>query len=139
MPLVLQLVKRGSQFALVVGQEQPTKSDSWRVVPCPVEIAQCIMVVTDKPSDPIFKLPARGNVWQERLRKHAKGIEGFGTRNGAGSYWHALRAYCATQKAKTYPLYKLMYEMGWKSPDIAQSYVNLAQAAGASGEWEEVE
>ncbi|MBT3278491.1 MAG: site-specific integrase [Phycisphaerales bacterium] len=138
---ILQLRRRAilnqgeGNYAVLVGEKDPTKSGQWRIVPLSADLHDAILANRPKakPGDSIFHCIPKSGQWQRRLKLFSEGLEGFLTRKGTGSLWHALRAYCATQKAKTYPVYRLMYEMGWSDSKVAQRYVTLAQAAGVIG------
>lgn len=125
--------KQDTGWTLIIGEDMPTKSKTWRNVPLPVAIVNAIMArkksLAAGNTDFIFH-QIDLNTWGQRLRIICKGLEGF-NRGGTGSLWHALRASCATQKAKDRNMFQLMQEMGWTTLGVARQYINIAQAAGA--------
>jgi integrase len=127
------LVDQGGQYALIVGERTPTKSGSWRVVPLAAETAEAILTRNLEPGDRIVRKVTPW-MWMKRLKPLCDGLEGMRARRGTGSLWHALRSHAATVKARTYPpdglIYRLMFEMGWRTPDMAQRYISIARAGG---------
>ena len=82
------------------------------------------------PEDPMFA-PAVKITWIRRFKRLSADLPVFGEVDGVGSQWHALRSFCAMQKAmRGYSTPRLMYEMGWSSMAMAERYINIAQAAG---------
>jgi len=131
---------RGRQFergvhnwVLIVGADAPEdeipKGRATRNVPVPGRVWKLIEPHLPADRDALLLSPRIRQTWIERLKSLTAGLPGFGTRTGVGSYWHALRAYCAMEKARAgYTLYELMSEMGWRSPEMAQRYIDIAQA-----------
>jgi integrase len=114
--------------ALMVGGTEPTKSDSWRAVPLPTFVRSRLS--PGRLDDLMFPAAAK-RTWIRRLERLTADLPVFGEVKGIGAQWHALRSYCAIQKAmKGATLPQLMYELGWSSMQMAQRYINIAQAAG---------
>lgn len=132
---------REGDTLLVVGASTATKGGRFRYVPVPRSVARLLPPagVSD------FRLfPGRADNWGKRFKKLAGSshltksphspmlpkLAGFGRRGGTGNYWHALRAFYATDNAMNgYTEYELMAVMGWSTPTMARHYVSLAAVA----------
>ncbi len=123
---VTAIRQRDKGPAILIGEEDPTKSNSYRIVPIAAPLARRLKA--NAKDEYLFSQVTIWS-WYERMKKLIAQTGDITTRKGTGRHWHALRSYCATIKAKTYTEYKLTYEMGWATPEMAQRYIDMERAA----------